>query len=62
MFTDLPTEREMDLWAELQATKDTLHISEDEVKAARREKVRFIETFSKITVTINLTLVKLFFS
>ncbi|KOB69658.1 Uncharacterized protein OBRU01_16501, partial [Operophtera brumata] len=48
---DLPTEREMDLWAELQATKDTLHIAEDDVAACRREKVRFLETLSKITVS-----------
>ncbi|XP_038213298.1 cingulin-like [Zerene cesonia] len=46
---DLPTEREMDLWAELQATKDTLRIAEEEVIASKREKVRFLETLTKIT-------------
>lgn len=40
----------MDLWAELQATKDTLRITEDEVTACKREKVRFLETLTKITV------------
>ncbi|KAJ8724930.1 hypothetical protein PYW07_015888 [Mythimna separata] len=46
---DLPTEREMDIWAELQATKDTLRITEDEVTSCKREKVRFLETLTKIT-------------
>ncbi|XP_045492270.1 myosin-9-like isoform X2 [Colias croceus] len=45
---DFPTEREMDLWAELQATKDTLRIAEEEVTASKKEKVRFLETFTKM--------------
>lgn len=51
---DLPTEREMDLWAELQSTKDTLRITEEEMTACKREKVRFLETLTKISVTIVL--------
>ncbi|XP_063823515.1 myosin-3-like isoform X2 [Ostrinia nubilalis] len=50
---ELPTEREMDLWAELQATKDTLRMTEDEVTACKREKVRFLETMTKITESDN---------
>uniref|UniRef100_A0A2A4JH61 Trichohyalin-like n=1 Tax=Heliothis virescens TaxID=7102 RepID=A0A2A4JH61_HELVI len=50
---DLPTEREMDLWAELQATKDSLRVTEDEVTACKREKVRFLETLTKITESEN---------
>lgn len=50
--SDLPTEREMDLWAELQSTKDTLRLTEDEVTSCKREKVRFLETLTKITVNI----------
>ncbi|XP_060800647.1 cingulin isoform X2 [Amyelois transitella] len=50
---DLPTEREMDLWAELQATKDTLRIAEEEVAACKREKVKFLETLTKITESEN---------
>lgn len=42
----------MDLWAELQATKDTLRMTEDEVTACKREKVRFLETLTKISVII----------
>lgn len=53
---DLPTEREMDLWAELQATKDTLRITEDEVTACKREKVKFLETLTKITVPTYLSI------
>lgn len=53
-LTDLPTEREMDLWAELQSTKDTLRLTEDEVTSCKREKVRFLETLTKITVNIAL--------
>lgn len=49
-FSELPTEREMDLWAELQATKETLRSMEDEVTACKREKVRFLETLTKIAV------------
>ncbi|CAH0717281.1 unnamed protein product, partial [Brenthis ino] len=45
---DLPTEREMDMWAELQATKDTLRLTEEEMNACKREKVRFLETLTKI--------------
>ncbi|XP_049865476.1 uncharacterized protein LOC126366410 [Pectinophora gossypiella] len=50
---ELPTEREMDLWAELQATKDTLRMTEDEVTACKREKVRFLETLTKISESEN---------
>ncbi|XP_075972771.1 uncharacterized protein LOC142974369 isoform X2 [Anticarsia gemmatalis] len=50
---DLPTEREMDLWAELQSTKETLRMTEDEVTACKREKVRFLETLTKITESEN---------
>lgn len=50
-FIELPTEREMDLWAELQATKETLRMTEDEVTACKREKVRFLETLTKIAVS-----------
>ncbi|KAG6453818.1 hypothetical protein O3G_MSEX008339 [Manduca sexta] len=50
---DLPTEREMDLWAELQATKETLRTTEDEVTACKREKVRFLETLTKIAESDN---------
>lgn len=56
---DLPTEREMDLWAELQATKDSLRVTEDEVTACKREKVRFLETLTKITVIIALSILLL---
>ncbi|CAG4940434.1 unnamed protein product [Colias eurytheme] len=45
---DFPTEREMDLWAELQATKDTLRLAEEEVTASKKEKVRFLETLTKM--------------
>lgn len=51
----MPTEREMDLWAELQATKDTLRLTEDEVTMCKREKVRFLETLTKIAVIIRLS-------
>lgn len=54
ILLDLPTEREMDLWAELQATKETLRITEDEVTACKREKVRFLETLTKITVIFSI--------
>ncbi|XP_004927928.1 uncharacterized protein LOC101738576 [Bombyx mori] len=50
---DLPTEREIDLWAELQATKETLRVTEDEVTTCKREKVRFLETLTKITESEN---------
>ncbi|KAF9408804.1 hypothetical protein HW555_011646 [Spodoptera exigua] len=50
---DAPTEREMDLWAELQALKDTLRMTEDEVTSCKREKVRFLETLTKITESDN---------
>ncbi|XP_073944817.1 uncharacterized protein [Choristoneura fumiferana] len=50
---ELPTEREMDLWAELQATKETLRATEDEVTACKREKVRFLETLTKIAESEN---------
>ncbi|XP_059060207.1 centromere-associated protein E-like [Achroia grisella] len=50
---ELPTEREMDLWADLQATKDTLRFTEEEVIACKREKVRFLETLTKIAESEN---------
>ncbi|XP_052738120.1 forkhead-associated domain-containing protein 1-like [Bicyclus anynana] len=50
---ELPTEREMDLWAELSATKDILRNTEEEVSAVRKEKVRFLETMTKIAETEN---------
>lgn len=50
--TELPTEREMDLWAELQATKEMLRNTENEVAATEREKIRFLETLTKLAVTI----------
>ncbi|XP_072941662.1 uncharacterized protein [Epargyreus clarus] len=50
---ELPTEREMDLWAELQATKDILRTTEDEVSACKREKARFLESLTKISETDN---------
>ncbi|XP_039745936.1 myosin heavy chain, muscle-like isoform X3 [Pararge aegeria] len=50
---DLPTQREMDLWAELHATKEILRNTEDEVVATKKEKVRFLETLSKITDSEN---------
>ncbi|XP_047545631.1 myosin heavy chain, muscle-like isoform X2 [Vanessa atalanta] len=50
---DLPTEREMDLWAELQATKDILRGAEEEIKTCKSEKVRFLETFTKIADSEN---------
>lgn len=53
----MPTEREMDLWAELQATKDTLRMTEDEVTACKREKVRFLETLTKISVSTEICIV-----
>lgn len=49
-FLELPTEREMDLWAELQATKETLRMTEEEMNLCKREKMRFLDTLSKITV------------
>ncbi|CAB3225012.1 unnamed protein product [Arctia plantaginis] len=52
-ISDLPTEREMDLWAELQSTKDTLRITEEEMATCKREKVRFLETLTKISGTEN---------
>lgn len=51
----MPTDREMELWAELQATKDTLRVTEDEVNACKREKVRFLETLTKISVSSLMT-------
>ncbi|XP_045763782.1 myosin-9-like isoform X2 [Maniola jurtina] len=50
---DLPTEREMDLWAELQATKEMLRSTEDEVASTKRDKVRFLETLTKISESDN---------
>lgn len=42
----------MELWSELHATKETLRVAEDEVTACKREKIRFLETLTKITVNI----------
>ncbi|XP_013175479.1 PREDICTED: centrosomal protein of 290 kDa isoform X2 [Papilio xuthus] len=50
---DLPTEREMELRADLIATKDTLRATEEEIIACKREKVRFLETLTKITESDN---------
>ncbi|CAG5009636.1 unnamed protein product [Parnassius apollo] len=50
---DLPTEREMELRAELIATKSTLRITEEEVISCKREKVRFLETLTKIAESEN---------
>ncbi|XP_034825647.1 uncharacterized protein [Maniola hyperantus] len=50
---DLPTEREMDLWAELQATKEMLRSTEDEVASTKRDKVHFLETLTKIAESDN---------
>lgn len=41
----------MDMWAELQATKDTLRATEEEINACKNEKVRFLETLTKIAVS-----------
>ncbi|XP_063635930.1 uncharacterized protein LOC134806556 isoform X2 [Cydia splendana] len=43
-----PTSREMELLAELQATKETLRLVEEEVLVFKQEKVRFLETLAKI--------------
>ncbi|XP_063379838.1 centriolin-like isoform X2 [Cydia fagiglandana] len=43
-----PTSREMELLAELQATKETLRSVEEEVIVFKQEKVRFLETLAKI--------------
>ncbi|KAJ2950728.1 hypothetical protein O0L34_g8989 [Tuta absoluta] len=51
--SELPTEKEMDLWSELQATKEMLQLTEDEVTACKREKVRFLETLTKISESEN---------
>ncbi|CAH2091841.1 unnamed protein product [Euphydryas editha] len=50
---DLPTEREMDLWAELQATKDTLRTAEEEMATCKMEKIRFLESLTKIAESEN---------
>lgn len=47
MNPELPSEREMDLWAELQATKESLRMTEEEVTMCKRDKIRFLETLSK---------------
>lgn len=44
------------MWAELQATKDTLRLTEEEMNACKREKVRFLETLTKIAVDITFIL------
>lgn len=44
----------MDLWAELQATKDTLRITEEEMATYKMEKIRFLESLTKIAVNINV--------
>ncbi|XP_041972990.1 COP1-interactive protein 1-like [Aricia agestis] len=46
---DLPTEREMDLFSELSAVKETLRIAEDEILACKNEKIRFLERLTKET-------------
>lgn len=51
----------MDLWAELQSTKDTLRMTEDEVTACKREKVRFLETLTKISVSAYVIMTHCFF-
>ncbi|KAL4713531.1 hypothetical protein ACJJTC_007769 [Scirpophaga incertulas] len=51
--SDRPTEREMDLWAELQATKDTLRITEEEISVCKKDTIRFLETMSKISESDN---------
>ncbi|XP_047989053.1 myosin-11-like isoform X2 [Leguminivora glycinivorella] len=43
-----PTSREMELLAELQATKESLRLVEEEVIVFKQEKVRFLETLAKI--------------
>ncbi|CAH2063442.1 unnamed protein product, partial [Iphiclides podalirius] len=50
---DLPTEREVELRAEIIATKETLRLTEEEIIACKREKVRFLETLTKIAETDN---------
>lgn len=40
----------MTLHAELQATIEVLRLTEEEVAAARKEKIRFLETMTKVTV------------
>lgn len=60
-LSELPTEREMDLWAELQSTKDALRMTEDEVTACKREKVRFLETLTKISVSTYVISTHFFF-
>ncbi|GBP17089.1 hypothetical protein EVAR_8152_1 [Eumeta japonica] len=50
---NIPTQREMNLWAELQSTKETLRISEDEITFCKKEKIRFLETLTKIADTDN---------
>ncbi|XP_045459861.1 paramyosin-like [Melitaea cinxia] len=50
---DLPTEREMDLWAELQATKDTLRFTEEEMATCKMEKISFLESLTKIAESEN---------
>ncbi|XP_061706122.1 RB1-inducible coiled-coil protein 1-like isoform X2 [Cydia pomonella] len=46
-----PSSREMELVAELQATKETLRVVEEEVIVFKQEKVRFLETLAKIAET-----------
>ncbi|XP_063374769.1 uncharacterized protein LOC134662468 isoform X2 [Cydia amplana] len=43
-----PNSREIELLTELQATKDTLRLVEEEVIVFKQEKVRFLETLAKI--------------
>ncbi|XP_063530740.1 myosin-14-like [Cydia strobilella] len=43
-----PSSREMEILAELQATKETLRLVEEEVIVFKQEKVRFLETLAKI--------------
>lgn len=54
LLLDLPTEKEVELRAELIATKETLRIAEEEMIACKREKVRFLETLAKIAVIMQI--------
>lgn len=45
----------MHLWAELEATQDTLRVTEEEVIECKREKIRFLETMTNIAVIITLS-------
>lgn len=51
-YQDLLTTREINLWAELQTIKDTLRMTEEEVNMCNLEKLRFLETLTKSSVSI----------